>query len=187
MCVTGLVLPAELDHLAQRAFEDYGGFGKGFRRRWYRAELSGTVPNAGRLWATGNCGTGANMAYRRCVFSSTGLFDPALDVGTLTGGGGDLEMFFRVIKHGWTLLYDPAAFVWHRHRRTLPELKRQIESFGSVAYGFMPARTDPVKSAVCARRGTSQAVAIRLAIPAEPPGSHGRSWSGSPRSSDGPW
>ena len=133
MCVTGLVLPAELDHLAQRAFEDYGGFGKGFRRRWYRAELSGTVPNAGRLWATGNCGTGANMAYRRCVFSSTGLFDPALDVGTLTGGGGDLEMFFRVIKHGWTLLYDPAAFVWHRHRRTLPELKRQIESFGSVA------------------------------------------------------
>ena len=133
MAVTGLVLPAELAHAAQRSFEDYGGFGKGFRRHWYRADLSGPVPTAGHLWATGNCGTGANMAFRRSVFSSVGLFDPALDVGTLTEGGGDLDMFFRVLKHGWTLLYEPAAFVWHRHRRTFAELKHQIHGFGSVA------------------------------------------------------
>ena len=133
MCVTGLVLPAELEHEAQLAFEEYGGFGKGFRRTWYRAELGAGVPRAGHLWGTGNCGTGANMAFRRSVFAVTGLFDPALDVGTLTGGCGDLEMFFRVLKHGWTLLYDPAAFVWHRHRRTLTELDDQIRGFGSVA------------------------------------------------------
>ena len=66
----------------------------------------------------GMFGTGANMAYRRSLFDKIGYFDPALDVGTATNGGGDLEMFFRVLKEGYVLVYEPRAVVRHRHRRS---------------------------------------------------------------------
>ena len=63
------------------------------------------------------------MAYRKSVFDQIGFFDPALDVGTVTNGGGDLEMFFRVLKHGYTLVYEPKAIIRHRHRREYADLK----------------------------------------------------------------
>ena len=66
---------------------------------------------------SGAYGTGANMAFRRSLFHQIGFFDPALDVGTVTNGGGDLDMFYRVIQEGHTLVYEPRAIVRHRHRR----------------------------------------------------------------------
>lgn len=76
------------------------------------------------------------MAYRRRAFDLIGPFDPALDVGTITNGGGDLEMFFRVLKEGYTLVYEPGAIVKHRHRRTYQELRRQISYNGVALYAF---------------------------------------------------
>ena len=43
MAVTGLVIPHELDTPSQRLFETYGGFGRGFVRRWFRADTSRPV------------------------------------------------------------------------------------------------------------------------------------------------
>ncbi len=69
------------------------------RRR--RVEAPATSAGMARRYgAAGDYGTGANMAFRREVFDRIGPFDPALDVGTPARGGGDLEMFFRVLKHG---------------------------------------------------------------------------------------
>jgi GT2 family glycosyltransferase len=85
----------------------------------------------------GKFGTGANMAYRRSVFSEIGMFDPALDVGTLTNGGGDLDMFFRVLKFGHTLVYEPAAMVRHRHRRDFEHLHTQIANNGIGFYSYL--------------------------------------------------
>jgi len=126
--VTGLVLPAELETEAQVLFERYRSFGRGFRRR--RVAATGAGPLATRYGLAGDYGTGANMAFRRAVFDRIGPFDPALDVGTPARGGGDLEMFFRVLKEGHALVYEPNAIVRHRHRRTLPELRRQIAEHG---------------------------------------------------------
>jgi glycosyltransferase involved in cell wall biosynthesis len=123
MAVTGLVVPYELETKSQVLFEMYGGFGKGFERKWFRVNDK-NVPWS--LLGTGQFGTGANMAYRRSIFDEIGYFDPALDVGTVTNGGGDLEMFFRILKEGHTLVYEPAAFVRHRHRRSYAELRYQI-------------------------------------------------------------
>ena len=134
MAVTGLVIPHELDTPAQRLFEAYGGFGRGFVRRWYRAPR-GSI--ARRHGGTGKFGTGANMAFRRRLFDNIGGFDPALDVGTCTNGGGDLEMFFRVLKTGHTLVYEPAALVRHRHRRTYQELRTQIANNGIGFYSYL--------------------------------------------------
>ncbi len=159
MAVTGLVVPLELDTEAQVWFERYGGFGRGFQRRWIRAAVTPDGVRVGALAATGLLGTGANMAFRRSVFADVGLFDPALDVGTRTNGAGDLDMFFRVLKGGWTLVYEPAALVRHRHRRTIPELRRQIRAHGSL-YSYLQAAR---------RRAPDEATALRnLAFRWEP-------------------
>ena len=77
------------------------------------------------------------MAYRRRVFATIGEFDPALDVGTVTQGGGDLDMFFRVMQHGLVLVYEPAAIVRHRHRRTQGGVHRQLVGWGSGFYAYL--------------------------------------------------
>ncbi|MGF1482218.1 MAG: glycosyltransferase [Cyanophyceae cyanobacterium] len=133
MAVTGLVVPYELETEAQVLFEKYGGFGRGFERQWYRVGR-GQMP--WQLLGTGQFGTGANMAYRRCVFTEIGVFDPALDVGTVTNGCGDLEMFLRVLKGGHTLVYEPRAVIRHRHRREYTRLRSQITNNGIGLYAY---------------------------------------------------
>lgn len=137
MAVTGLVVPYELETESQILFEKYGGFGRGFIRKWYRPS-DDERKNLAMLHAgAGKFGTGANMAFRRSVFREIGLFDPALDVGTVTNGGGDLDMFFRVLKFGHTLVYEPAAMVRHRHRRDFEHLHTQIANNGIGFYSHL--------------------------------------------------
>ncbi|MEP7088236.1 MAG: glycosyltransferase family 2 protein [Gemmatimonadota bacterium] len=126
--VTGLVVPFELESEAQRDFEHYGGFGRGFARLWH---LAGNHHGAGRF------GTGANMAFRRRLFEEIGPFDPALDVGTPSNGGGDLEMYFRVLQEGRTLVYEPRAVVRHRHRREAEQLRKQMRDWGTGLFVYM--------------------------------------------------
>jgi len=85
------------------------------------------------------------MAFRTRFFAEHGPFDPALDVGTPASGGGDLEIFLRVLKNGHALVYEPAAIVRHRHRRTYPELRTQIANngVGFFAYLVRTARCYP--------------------------------------------
>ncbi len=126
--ITGLVEPLEQETRAQIFFERYGGFGRGCRRTYSQ------VPRARRMpWTlvgAGQLGAGANMAFRREVFDRIGLFDPVLDVGTPTLGGGDHDIFFRVLHAGYLCVYEPAALVRHRHRRTVAELRRLLFSYG---------------------------------------------------------
>ena len=110
MAVTGLVAPYEMETQAQVLFERYGGFGRGFKRTWYHVDFTSRKDSFLHIGA-GRFGTGANMAYRRAVFGKIGGFDPALDVGTVTNGGGDIEMFFRVLEEGHILVYEPAALI----------------------------------------------------------------------------
>ena len=133
--ITGLVVPDEIDSEAQVLFEAYGGFGRGFERRYFRGARGQSIGL--RLGGAGVFGTGANMAFRRTLFDRIGRFDPALDVGTCTNGGGDLEIFFRALKHEATLVYEPKAVVRHRHRRTYSELRTQITNNGIGFYSYL--------------------------------------------------
>lgn len=140
--VTGLVVPLELETEAQILFERAGGFGRGFERKWYSLDLTTgrdeKLHHGGRFFGKhyggGLYGTGANMAIRRSAFARVGLFDPALDTGTATRGGGDIEMYVRVLQEGYTLVYEPRAFVRHRHRREMQTLEAQLGSWGSGSY-----------------------------------------------------
>ena len=135
--ITGLVVPDEIDVESQRLFERYGGFGRGFDRHYYRVDPAAGERAARRHAGAGRFGTGANMSFRRSVFDRVGWFDPALDVGTPTNGGGDLDMFFRVLKHGCTLVYEPSAVVRHRHRRTYEALRTQLANNGIGFYAYL--------------------------------------------------
>jgi glycosyltransferase involved in cell wall biosynthesis len=119
--VAGLVVPAELETGAQRLFEEvYGGMAKGFRVR--RFSNHGRPPT----YHISRYGAGCNMAFRRSALEALGGFDPALDVGTATCGGGDLDAIQRVLESGATLVYCPDAIVRHLHRRGMSQLRRQL-------------------------------------------------------------
>lgn len=133
--VTGLIHPYELDTPAQAHFELCGGFGRGFAPRWEHYPSGQPLP--WRMLGTGVLGSGANMAFRREIFQRIGLFLPELDTGTPTGGGGDLEILFRVLKHGHPVVYDPRVLCRHRHRREAAELEHQLATWGVATFAML--------------------------------------------------
>jgi glycosyltransferase involved in cell wall biosynthesis len=131
MGASGYVAPAELETKPQQVFElQYGGMGHGFKRRVLSKK---TLSTKQLLWAS-NFGIGANMAFRKEVFQKIGDFDTALDVGTPSHGGGDVEMFHRLVRKGHLFVYEPSMLIWHYHRRDEKALRKQIfdngRSFG---------------------------------------------------------
>lgn len=134
-CVTGLLLPLELETPAQFWIEEFGGFSKGFQRRLF--DMKKNHPRT-RLhpYSAGQFGTGACMAFKAAFLHSAGGFDPALGPGTPARGGEDLTLFFEAIVRGHTLVYEPAAVAYHPHHREYAALRKQVYSYGVglVAY-----------------------------------------------------
>jgi O-antigen biosynthesis protein len=133
--VTGNVLPLELESPAQRFFEAYGGLGRGFQRRMADGHWFHQFRTAVPTWTLGAT---ANAAFRASIFAEAdiGLMDEALGPGMPSGVGEDTYLFYKILKSGHRLIYEPAAYVWHRHRRSMPELRRQLYGYskGHVAY-----------------------------------------------------
>lgn len=75
-------------------------------------------------------GTGANFAVRKSAVVEMGGFDEGMGAGSPTGGGEDIDLFVRTVVSGRLLAREPSAVVWHRHRRTIGELERQIHDYG---------------------------------------------------------
>jgi GT2 family glycosyltransferase len=135
MVVTGNVLPWRLETNAQRLFEIYGGLGRGDEKRevdgdWFRQSRA-AVP-------TWSLGATANAAFRASIFDNSriGLMYEALGPGMPSGVGEDTYLFYKVLKAGYTIVYEPKARVWHKHRSDMPALRKQIFDYskGHVAY-----------------------------------------------------
>lgn len=139
--VTGMVLASELETPPQLWIEQYGGFGKGCARR--RFEHTGFdveegderehVAAAQRSlypYSPGIFGTGANMAFRTDVVRRLGGFDSRLGSGVATRSGEDIDLLLRVILDGKAIMYEPAAVVWHRHKRDRRALRRTMYAYG---------------------------------------------------------
>jgi glycosyltransferase involved in cell wall biosynthesis len=148
--VTGAVFGAELETDAQLLFElEYNGMVQSVHPRTIRRE---SLKTRELLWAS-SFGVGANMAFRREALRAVGGFDVALDVGTPSGGGGDIEMFHRLVARGGTIVYEPRAVVWHTHRRSRAMLRRQLRDNGRGfgAYLLTCARNRTVPRATLLR------------------------------------
>jgi glycosyltransferase involved in cell wall biosynthesis len=139
---TGLVLPYRLDTDAQVCFESNGGFGRGFRRLEHRRTRHGAALHP---VGAGVFGAGCNMTFDRRLLVELGGFDEALDTGAPLPGGGDLDIFYRVLRSGRTMVYGPRYAVFHEHRETIPQLRRQYWSWGLGMMAFLVKswRSDP--------------------------------------------
>jgi glycosyltransferase involved in cell wall biosynthesis len=134
MAATGLTLPLELETGAQEQFEAVSSFSRGFVPRTYDHR------NMHPLTA-GRAGAGVNMALRRTLIDLIGPFDEALDAGTPTHSGGESELMARIIAGGYRIVYTPSALNWHRHRRSVSELRRTIYGYGAGVYAFWTGYT----------------------------------------------
>jgi GT2 family glycosyltransferase len=122
-CVTGLVIPIELQTQSQYQFEKHWGFNKGyvplvFDDAYFQKHKEKGVP----VW---DIGAGANMAFRKSLFEKIGYFDERLDVGA-AGCSGDSEYWYRALAEGFQCNYFPHLFVYHQHRTSKAELDKQI-------------------------------------------------------------
>ena len=132
---TGRVRPRSLARPSERAFERWYRFDRGPRSRCF--ELDDPWPHM-RVLAN-QLGTGCKMAFRRTVLVEAGGFDEALDMGTLIGGGGDLDAFARLLRAGVRAAYVPEAVVRHAHRTTMRALRWQFFGYGA-AQGALAAK-----------------------------------------------
>jgi len=129
MCVTGLVMPLELETEAQEWFERYSPHGRGFERRVFDgAHCNPLIVHL--------VGVSASLALRKSSIDFIGLFDEALGAGTPTVGGEDSELFARILRSGYRIVYEPRALSWHRHRRTWEELQKTLHGYGIGVYAF---------------------------------------------------
>jgi GT2 family glycosyltransferase len=127
-CVTGLVLPLELETPAQIWFEEYGRLNKGFVQRVF--DMAEHRPKESFYpYSAARFGTGANMAFTAEFLQRIGGFDPALGGNGPARCGQDIASFFQVIVQGYQLVYVP-AIIYHLHRRDYEDLRKQYYNYG---------------------------------------------------------
>ena len=130
-CVTGLILPLELETQAQLLVERFAGYAKGFLPRTYALEQP--PPDQPLFpYTAGYFGSGANMAFRTTALRELGGFDPVLGTGTRARGCEDLDICIRVLNAGSRLAYEPRAIVWHRHPDTHAHLRQRAFDYGAA-------------------------------------------------------
>lgn len=128
-CVTGLLLPFELETEAQFWIEEFGSFSKGFHRRIF--DMQENHPHTPlHPYTAGRLGTGACMAFTAAFLRGVGGFDIALGPATPARGGEDLTLFFETMVRGYKLVYEPAAVGYHPHHRDYATLQKQVYSYG---------------------------------------------------------
>ena len=155
-CVTGLIVPLELETEAQVFMEEFSGFGKGFDRRvWDRDEHRLDHPLY--PYTVGLFGSGASAAFRRETLVAAGGFDPHLGIGTPAIGGEDIDMYTRLVLDGHRIVYQPASVLRHLHRREMRAADRQIHGYGA---GLTAMLTKHVVTGAQTRR------AVLMRIPA---------------------
>ena len=86
------------------------------------------------------------MAFRRDLLLQLGGFDEALDTGRPLPGGGDLDIFYRIIRAGHPLVYEPKFLAFHEHRHDLDGLRRQYWSWGLGLMAFITKTYDQDRS-----------------------------------------
>ncbi len=133
-CVTGLVLPLELETPAQVWFEEY--IGGSWSNRWSTQRIFDTDKRHVHLLRPGEHGGGSNMAFTAAFLHRVGGFAPALGAGRKVGGGEDHAALFLAIARGHKLVHASAALAYHLHRRDYAALQKQIYNYGTgfIAY-----------------------------------------------------
>jgi len=124
--VTGAVEPLELNG-GQYQHEQYSSFYRGFKQKRYNL-LTCVPPSAGQA------GAGASLGIRRSLALALEVFDAELDAGTAAKSGGDAYALYRILRAGFTIVFNPRAIAWHRHRTSHTELENMLHGYSVGLY-----------------------------------------------------
>jgi GT2 family glycosyltransferase len=95
------------------------------------------VLTAGDVRAIDAFGHGANLAVRHLALQSVGGWEPRLGAGTKLRGGEDADLALRLLRAGWSGVFEPSARVahatWRDRRRSLPAVWGYGVGAGAVA------------------------------------------------------
>jgi glycosyltransferase involved in cell wall biosynthesis len=117
---------------ASDLFEEVAGQDLGSERRVFtpddiRGGVGFILTNIGKVFAKHmksrapapfGIGHGSSLSFRREFFEMTGGCDARFGAGAPFKGCDDLEMLYRVLKSGHSIIYEPSAVVRHKHRLT---------------------------------------------------------------------
>jgi len=90
-------------------------------------------------------GHGSSTAFRKEVFGRLGGFDERLGGGAPLKSCDDTEMFYRILKSGHLIVYEPAAVVRHKHGLTREDVCKTKYGYSYGGAAFMwERRKDPL-------------------------------------------
>jgi glycosyltransferase involved in cell wall biosynthesis len=143
--VAGSALPRRLDTSARVLFERYGGFTGSFPGRVYGLGADWPADEPLFPFRPRLLGSGNNVAFRADVLRQVGGWDPGLGYGTPSLSGADIELLLRTVLLGHRVLYRPEALIWHDHRASYAELRRQLYASGAglVTYLLKTLASNP--------------------------------------------
>jgi O-antigen biosynthesis protein len=131
--LTGLVIPEAIDRESQAVLDRSYSPGRGLGRKTYSS-----APQWMDL-GTMQVGSGLNMAFRLGIFGSIGRFDPALDLPGLTWGGGEWDLFARVLLAGEKILYLPQVTLATRFLIEDGEIRSQLNHNMTAFFSYLEA------------------------------------------------
>ena len=70
---------------------------------------------------------GCNLVLRREALQEVGGFQ-----AQFVTAGDDVDLCWRLLDHGWDLIFSPAAFVWHRRRTSILRYLKQQGGYGQA-------------------------------------------------------
>jgi O-antigen biosynthesis protein len=127
--VTGAVHALSLETRAEQLFEARGGLTQSRERIvfddvWFSDVLKRTA----RLYLIG---VTANLAVRKSAFNDPRVagFDPMLGAGAPGQCSEELYLFYRLLKAGYRIQFEPSAWLKHNHRTEMKALRRQFSSY----------------------------------------------------------
>jgi GT2 family glycosyltransferase len=84
-------------------------------------------------------------SFRKGVLENLGGFDENLGRGTPQRGGEDVDMYYRILRHGYVIVYEPRSIAYHDHKHSFEEMLDQAYSNGCsiAALAKKHLRTDP--------------------------------------------
>jgi len=127
--VSGKVILYQGTSEAQRKWEKKGALNKGNNR----LELGNTFYKKFRFRGVpvNICTAGSNHVMPRVVLEKIGWHDERFGPGTsVEGAGGDLDITYRVLRAGYSVIYDPRAEIGHEHPKDFLSLRQKMFSYG---------------------------------------------------------
>ncbi len=143
VCCTGRMLSYRNDEVSE-LYERFASFDRGEKRRVFTRKdksiflLLKVLPSLllarnrslqDKYPVTGAIGAGF-CSFRKQIFDEAGYFDEDLGRGTHSVGE-DIDMFYRILKTKYKIVYEPTAIIYHNHPQTREDVLRFAFSRGA--------------------------------------------------------